>query len=76
MPPITPGSAVSVRWSSTRSSAATARDPFGHADAEVDHAAERQLERAAPRDQLSLVERQAAASLSGGTRISAAKAAL
>ena len=34
------------------------RDAFGHADAEIDDAAHRQLERAAARDDLALVERQ------------------
>ena len=33
------------------------RDALRHADAEIDHAAERQLEGTAPRDDLALVER-------------------
>jgi hypothetical protein len=46
-----------------------------HADAEVDDAAERQLEGAAARDQLALVQRRGAMR-STGTRSSAEKAAL
>ena len=58
MPPMIPGSAVSVRYRSTRSSRRDRRNPFGHADAEIDDATQRQFERAAPRDNFPFVQRQ------------------
>ena len=52
-----PGSAVSVRYFEHALLGRDRRDAFRHADAEIDDAARRQLEGAAPRDDLALVER-------------------
>ena len=53
IPPITPGSAVSVMRSAIFSSLAIGRHALGHADAEIDDAVGRQLERRAAGDDLA-----------------------
>jgi hypothetical protein len=75
MPPITPGSAVSVIRSSTPSPRGHRGDALGHADAEVDHGIWRQLQRGAAGDHLARARGQGAMR-SSGTRISPAKAGL
>ena len=57
MPPMTPGSAVSVIRSMIFSSLATLGQALGHADAEVDDAVGHQLERRAAGDDLALAHR-------------------
>ena len=58
MPPITPGSAVSVRWSRMRSSAATAATTSGTPIPRLINAAQRQFESTSARDELALVKRR------------------